>query len=77
MNKTAKNEMKEKKKKQNEHGESSARVRMSSKVEECFLFFLGDWKSKQLANVKTKASTIPMSGMNTEHSVSPNVKLDL
>lgn len=65
------------KRKKSEHGESSARVRMSSKVEECFFLFLGDWKSKQLVNVKTKASTIPMNGMNTAHSVSLNVKLDL
>jgi len=51
---------------------------MSSKVvEEGFFFFAGEWKSKQPVKLKTKASTSPMSGMNTAHSVSPNVKLDL
>lgn len=63
-----------------EHGESLARRRISSNAVWMllFLFFLlGRWWLKQLDKLKMKASTTPINGMNTAHSVSPTVKLDL
>lgn len=74
---------KRKKKLRNEHGEFLARVRKSWKEQEILLLLLlwsllvPRWKSKQPANPKNKASTIPINGMQTAQSASPIVKLDV